>query len=98
MLFRSQAKKIGKTPEPPKRPKTPGNMADKLADFKASKKSGTATARGARRVPMKVEAGAKAIMDEVSTIGSQIDELTAHSEECLATRDSLRMSIPNILH
>ena len=44
------------------------------------------------------EAAAKAIMDEVSTIGSQIDELTAHSEECLATRDSLRMSIPNILH
>ena len=44
------------------------------------------------------EKAAKAIMDEVSDIGAQIDSLTAHSEECLEQRDSLRMSIPNILH
>jgi len=44
------------------------------------------------------EAAAKAIMDEVSDIGAQIDALTSHSEECLEQRDALRMSIPNILH
>ena len=44
------------------------------------------------------EAAAKSIMDEVADIGSQIDSLTARSEECLERRDALRMSIPNILH
>ena len=44
------------------------------------------------------EAAAKSIMDEVADIGSQIDSLTARSEECLEQRDALRMSIPNILH
>ena len=34
------------------------------------------------------EKAAKAIMDEVSDIGAQIDSLTAHSEECLEQRDS----------
>ena len=31
------------------------------------------------------------ILNEVSDIGSQIDELTAHSDECLSQRDSIRM-------
>ena len=44
------------------------------------------------------EVAAKSIMDEVADIGSQIDSLTARSEECLEQRDALRMSIPNILH
>ena len=44
------------------------------------------------------EAAAKSIMDEVADFGSQIDSLTARSEECLEQRDALRMSIPNILH
>ncbi len=38
------------------------------------------------------------IMAEVADIGSKIDELTSHSEDCLSARDRLRMSIPNILH
>ena len=38
------------------------------------------------------------ILNEVANIGSQIDELTVHSDECLAQRDSIRMGIPNILH
>ena len=38
------------------------------------------------------------ILAEVADIGSQIDDLTAHSDECLSTRDSIRMGIPNILH
>ena len=41
---------------------------------------------------------ASRILNEVSDIGSQIDELTVHSEECLSQRDSIRMGIPNILH
>ena len=44
------------------------------------------------------EAASKSIMEEVADIGTQIDSLTSHSEECLEQRDALRMSIPNILH
>jgi len=43
-------------------------------------------------------AAAEAIMGEVSDIGARIDELAELSDDCLARRDSLRMSIPNILH
>ena len=43
-------------------------------------------------------AAADAIMAEVADIGTKIDELAEHSDECLAQRDTLRMSIPNILH
>ncbi|MFL2493574.1 MAG: serine--tRNA ligase [Candidatus Thalassarchaeum sp.] len=38
------------------------------------------------------------ILAEVANIGSQIDELSELSDEYLAKRDILRMSIPNILH
>ena len=43
-------------------------------------------------------AAAEAIMVEVADIGARIDELAELSDDCLARRDSLRMSIPNILH
>ena len=43
-------------------------------------------------------AAAEAIMAEVADIGARIDELAELSDDCLARRDSLRMSIPNILH
>ncbi len=43
-------------------------------------------------------AAADAIMAEVADIGEKIDELAESSDECLAQRDALRMSIPNILH
>ena len=43
-------------------------------------------------------AAADAIMAEVADIGAKIDELAERSDECLAQRDALRMSIPNILH
>ena len=43
-------------------------------------------------------AAADAIMAEVADIGVKIDELAERSDECLAQRDALRMSIPNILH
>ena len=38
------------------------------------------------------------ILSEVAHIGSQIDELSELSDDYLAKRDILRMSIPNILH
>ena len=37
-------------------------------------------------------------MKEVSDIGEKIKELASYSDECISKRDSLRMSIPNILH
>jgi len=43
-------------------------------------------------------AAADAIMAKVADIGEKIDELAESSDECLAQRDALRMSIPNILH
>ena len=43
-------------------------------------------------------AAAEAIMAEVADIGARIDELAELSDDCLDRRDSLRMSIPNILH
>jgi len=41
---------------------------------------------------------ADSIIAEVANIGAKIAELSAHSEDCLAQRDSLRMRVPNILH
>ena len=41
---------------------------------------------------------ADSIIAEVADIGAKIAELSAHSEDCLAQRDSLRMGVPNILH
>ena len=41
---------------------------------------------------------AEAIMAEVADIGARIDKLAELSDDCLSRRDSLRMSIPNILH
>ncbi len=41
---------------------------------------------------------AEKILEEVADIGSQIDNLSNLSDEYLAERDVLRMSIPNILH
>ena len=38
------------------------------------------------------------ILGEVADIGAKIDELSNLSDEYLAKRDALRMSIPNILH
>jgi len=56
-------------------------------------------ARGIAEAKKSGDDGAVAgIMAEVADIGSKIDELTSHSEECLSARDSLRMGIPNILH
>ena len=43
-------------------------------------------------------AAAEIIMAEVADIGARIDELAELSDDCLVRRDSLRMSIPNILH
>ena len=38
------------------------------------------------------------ILAEVADIGARIDELSELSDDYLAKRDALRMSIPNILH
>ena len=43
-------------------------------------------------------AAADKILAEVADIGAKIDELSNLSDEYLAKRDALRMSIPNILH
>jgi len=44
------------------------------------------------------EGAADSIIAEVADIGAKIAELSVHSEDCLAQRDSLRMGVPNILH
>ena len=41
---------------------------------------------------------AKAILAEVADLGAKIDEMEAKTNEAVAVRDRLRMSIPNILH
>ena len=40
----------------------------------------------------------KKIMDEVSSIGTRIEELTKISDDYLKQRDTFRMRVPNILH
>ena len=40
----------------------------------------------------------KKIMDEVSSIGARIEELTKISDDYLKQRDTVRMRVPNILH
>ena len=44
------------------------------------------------------EAKAKAILSEVASLGKEISELEQQTEEALSQRDTIRMSIPNILH
>ena len=44
------------------------------------------------------EAKAKAILSEVALLGKEISELEQQTEEALSQRDTIRMSIPNILH
>ena len=44
------------------------------------------------------EARAKAILAEVASLGKEISELEQQTEEALDQRDTIRMSIPNILH
>ena len=44
------------------------------------------------------EAKAKAILSEVASLGKEISELEQQTEDALAQRDTIRMSIPNILH
>ena len=44
------------------------------------------------------EAKAKAILSEVASLGKEISELEQQTEDALTQRDTIRMSIPNILH
>ena len=44
------------------------------------------------------EAEAKRILAEVADLGAQISELEKKTEDAVAQRDKIRMSIPNILH
>ena len=44
------------------------------------------------------EARAKAILAEVASLGKEISDLEQQTEEALDQRDTIRMSIPNILH
>ena len=44
------------------------------------------------------EAKAKAILSEVASLGKEISKLEQQTEEALDQRDTIRMSIPNILH
>ena len=44
------------------------------------------------------EAKAEAILSEVASLGKEISELEQQTEEALGQRDTIRMSIPNILH
>ena len=44
------------------------------------------------------EAKAQAILAQVATLGAEISQLEAKTQEALEQRDSIRMSIPNILH
>ena len=44
------------------------------------------------------EAKAQAILAQVAALGAEISQLEAKTQEALEQRDSIRMSIPNILH
>ncbi len=44
------------------------------------------------------EAKAQAILAEVASLGAEISQLEAKTQEAIEQRDSIRMSIPNILH
>tara|TARA_B100001540_G_scaffold221524_1_gene195863 strand:- start:1898 stop:3175 length:1278 start_codon:yes stop_codon:yes gene_type:complete len=44
------------------------------------------------------EAKAQAILAEVASLGAEISQLEARTQEAIEQRDSIRMSIPNILH
>ena len=44
------------------------------------------------------EAKAQAILAQVASLGAEISQLEAKTQEALEQRDSIRMSIPNILH
>lgn len=44
------------------------------------------------------EAKAKAILSEVASLGKEISELEQQTEDALTQRDTIRMSIPNLLH
>tara|TARA_B100000945_G_C20409396_1_gene611808 strand:- start:129 stop:1406 length:1278 start_codon:yes stop_codon:yes gene_type:complete len=44
------------------------------------------------------EAKAQAILAEVTSLGAEISQLEARTQEAIEQRDSIRMSIPNILH
>ncbi|DAC59761.1 MAG TPA: serine--tRNA ligase [Candidatus Poseidoniaceae archaeon] len=44
------------------------------------------------------EAKAQAILSEVASLGVEISDLEQQTQEALAKRDKIRMSVPNILH
>ena len=44
------------------------------------------------------EAKAQAILAQVASLGAEISQLEAKTQEALEQRDSIRMSLPNILH
>ncbi|DAC29774.1 MAG: serine--tRNA ligase [Euryarchaeota archaeon] len=44
------------------------------------------------------EAKAQAILSEVASLGEEISDLEQQTQEALAQRDKIRMSVPNILH
>tara|TARA_B100000965_G_scaffold400012_1_gene421142 strand:- start:5029 stop:6306 length:1278 start_codon:yes stop_codon:yes gene_type:complete len=44
------------------------------------------------------EAKAQAILAEVASLGAEISQLETRTQEAIEQRDSIRMSIPNILH
>ena len=68
-------------------------------DVDQLRKSRNDAARGIAAAKKSGDSGAAdKILAEVADIGAQIDELSNLSDEYLANRDTLRMSIPNILH
>ena len=44
------------------------------------------------------EERAQAILAEVASLGAEISRLEAETQEAVELRDSIRMSIPNLLH
>ncbi len=72
------------------------NLQHQTNQLRATKNTAARGIGAAKKAGEEVEA--KRILAEVADLGAQISELEKKTDDALAQRDQIRMSIPNILH
>jgi len=72
------------------------NLQHQTNQLRATKNTAARGIGAAKKAGDEVEA--KRILAEVADLGAQISELEKKTDDALAQRDQIRMSIPNILH
>ena len=72
------------------------NLQHQTNQLRATKNTAARGIGAAKKAGDEVEA--KRILAEVADLGAQINELEKKTDDALAQRDQIRMSIPNILH